>query len=605
MIGGMEKKTELISLREAAVRLGVCRATVHNWARLGLLVPAQVAPYRFAPEVVASFLRSRREGDGAKLTRRANKSRSSARLSRGRFREAVEQFRSLHLALENAMFAAALKRLKTAAEVETPEEKGEFVFRRESVAAVMENWRARLKHSPDERTFRFLSLLPEMTDDESLGELYQALSCVGRRAQGGTYYTPTTLVDESLSFGRGAKRYLDPCCGSGHYLVRAAAVLGMDAEQIYGIDCDPIAVELARINLLLAFPGEEFTPRVYHGNALSGRILRAEYGTFDFVATNPPWGGAVSEGEESFSLFIQQSLRFLNVGGRMSFLLPEAVLNIAVHAPLRRKLLETCRIDTVALLGRRFPGVFTPVVRLDAVRTPAPEGHRITILHESGREERAQLRVAERADCAIETGVTPEEREVVDKILRQKMMTLAGNADWALGIVTGDNARLLTSGPEPGAEPILRGCDIRPEGLSEPHCYLLPGKLQQSAPFPVYRTVPKLVYRFIATRPVCAVDWKGRLTLNSANVLIPRLPAWPVELVARYLNSRLVGFLYVKRFGTCKILRKDLETVPFPSLSAAETSALLRMDDMEFEARLLQFFGLTETEAQIVSHSFP
>ena len=605
MIGGMEKKTELISLRDAAARLGVCRATVHNWTRLGLLVPAEAAPFRFAPETVAAFLRSRRDGEGAKLTRRANKSRSVARLNRGRFRKAVGCFRSLHLALENAMYAAVLKRLCGEGEAEFREEKGEFVFLRKSVAAVMAGWCSRLKCPLDERMLRFLRTLPEMEDGESLGELYQALSSIGRRAVGGTYYTPTALVDESLSFGCGATRYLDPCCGSGHYLVRASAVLGLGAEQIYGIDCDPIAVELARINVLLAFPGEEFTPRIFRGNALTGRILRAEYGTFDFVATNPPWGGAASEGEESFSLFIHQALRFLKAGGRMSFLLPEAVLNIAAHAPLRRKLLESCRIDVIELLGRRFSGVFTPVVRIDAVRTPAPAEHHITIRHDSGREERAQHLVTERADCAIETGVTAQERAVVEKIFRCGGITLSGNADWALGIVTGDNARLLTFVPEPGAEPILRGGDVLPGCLREPRCFLRPGRLQQSAPLRFYHMVPKLVYRFIARRPVCAVDRGGRLTLNSANVLIPRLPSWPIELVARYLNSRLIGFLYVKRFGTCKILRRDLETLPFPSLSEAEAEELLRADDAAWEAELSRRFGLTEAEAQLIAHSLP
>ena len=602
MIGGMEKKTELISLREVAIRLGVCRATVHNWVRLGLLTPAQVTPYRFAPEVVAAF---RRDGGGEKLTRRANKSRSAARLARGRYRKSVECFRSLHLALENAMYAAALKRLAAAGEAEYREEDGTFRFRRRSVSEVMENWRLRLKSAPDGRLFRFLQSLPGMEDDESLGELYQALSSIGRRAQSGTYYTPTALVDESLSSGRGAERYLDPCCGSGHYLVRAAVVLGLRPEQICGIDCDPIAVELAKINLLLAFPGEEFAPRVFRGNALSGRMLRAEYGRFDLVATNPPWGGAAAEGEESFALFIRQALRFLKEGGRMSFLLPEAVLNIAAHASLRRRLLESCRIDTIELLGRCFPGVFTPVVRIDAVRAPAPAGHSIAILRESGREERAQHRVAERADCAIETGVTAGEREIVDKIFRRGGITLSGNADWALGIVTGDNARLLTHEPEPGAQPILRGCDIQPNHLREPHCYLRPGKLQQSAPFCCYRAIPKLVYRFIATRPVCAVDRGGTLTLNSANVLIPRLPFWQAELVARYLNSRLIGFLYVKRFGTCKILRKDLGELPFPQLSGAEAAAWLAASDPDFETLIARWFGLTGAEMRIVSQGLP
>lgn len=599
----MTKKTVLISLREAAARLGVCRATIHNWIRLGILIPESSAPYRFAPEAVAAFLRARRDGENTKLTRRANKSRSGTRLVRGRYREAARVFLSLHLRLPGAMYAAALKRLETAGEVEL-DGADPVCFLRNSVEDTMNRWRGRLKTPPDERMARFMQSLPEMKSGESLGELYQTLASVGRRAVSGTYYTPTRLVDDSLRFGRGAGRYLDPCCGSGHYLVRAAAVLGLEAEQIYGIDCDPIAAELARVNLLLAFPDREFTPRIFRGNALAGWVLRAEYGTFDFVATNPPWGAGSEEGEESFSQFIRQTLRFLGEGGRMSFLLPEAVLNIAAHAPLRRQLLESCRIDAIKLLGRRFPGVFTPVVRIDAARLPAPDGHAIAILHPSGRTEQPQHRIAERSDCAIETGVSPEERALLNKFFQQKHVTLAGNADWALGIVTGDNARLLAASPEPDTEPILRGCDIFPNRLAAPQRWLRRGKLQQSAPFQLYRAVPKLVYRFIAKRPVCAVDREGRLTLNSANLLIPRLPDWPIELIARYLNSELIGFLYIKRFGTCKILRKDLEALPFPALSDSDASELLCEDGPLFEERLGRIFGLTPEEHLLVSRQF-
>lgn len=241
------------------------------------------------------------------------------------------------------------------------------------------------------------------------------------------------------------------------------------------------------------------------------------------MATNPPWGAVRSGREESFALFIRQALRFLGPEGRLSFLLPEAVLNIRAHAPLRRMLFEECRIESVTLLGRCFTGVFTPVVRLDAVNAPPGDGHRFPVVHPDGARELHRQEPGCR-DCAIETGISTADRALLDKIDACPHLTLAGNAEWALGIVTGDNAKLLASAPEPGAEPILRGCDIRPNRLKTPQRYLRPGKLQQAAPKRLYRTKPKLVYRFIANRPVCAVDPDGFLTLNSANLLIPHLP---------------------------------------------------------------------------------
>lgn len=592
----------LLPLREAAARLHVSTATLRNWIRLGVLLPDRERPYRFRVEAVAAFRREKRSESGARLTSRANKSRSTVRRFRGPCREAAAVFRSLRPGLECAMYTAALKRLEAAGEIELDGIRP-VCFLRESVRTVLENWRRRLRQEPGERALRFFEALPAMDGEESLGELHQALTSIGHRAVRGAYYTATGLADDALRFGAGAGRFLDPCCGSGHYLVRAASVLKLGPDRIYGIECDPVAAELARINLLLAFPFDEFTPHIFRGDALAGRILREAYGSFDLVATNPPWEAVRSGREESFALFIRQALRFLGPEGRLSFLLPEAVLNIRAHAPLRRMLFEECRIESVTLLGRCFTGVFTPVVRLDAVNAPPGDGHRFPVVHPDGARELHRQEPGCR-DCAIETGISAADRALLDKIDACPHLTLAGNAEWALGIVTGDNAKLLATAPEPGAEPILRGCDIRPNRLKTPQRYLRPGKLQQAAPKRLYRTKPKLVYRFIANRPVCAVDPDGFLTLNSANLLIPHLPGWPAELAARYLNSRLAGYIFMKRFATCKVLRKDLELLPFPPLAAGEADGLMRLGEEELEERFFDKFGLAAEERALISRVF-
>ena len=594
-----------LPLQEAAARLRVSAATLRNWIRLGVLLPDRERPYRFLPETVAAFRRAERSQKTSKLTSRANKSGSRVRLFRGPCRNAVAAFRSLRPGLERAMYMAALKRLEAAAEVELDEGARPVRFRRNCVRVVMAGWEERLPGPPGERAFRFFLALPAMEAEESLGELHQALTSVGRRAIRGAYYTATGLVDAALRFGVGARNFLDPCCGSGHYPVRAAKLLGLGPERIYGIECDPVAADLARINLLLAFPGEEFTPNIFRGDALAGRILKGARGTFDMVATNPPWGAGRNGCEESFARFLRQALRFLAPGGKLSFLLPEAALNVRTHAPLRKMLLEKCRIDSVTLLGRCFSGVFTPVVRLDAVNAPPDDGHEFRIVRRDGELTQCQLHAAGRDESIIEPGITPADRTLIDKIFRIPHLTLVGRAEWALGIVTGDNTRLLAREAEPGARPILRGRDILPNRLTPPQRWLRPGRLQQNAPERYYRTSPKIVYRFIANRPVCAVDREGMLTLNSANLLIPRLPGWPIELTARFLNSRLAGYLFIKRFAACKVLRKDLERLPFPLLSVAEAEEWGRLEDDRFENRVFDQFGLAPEERELILQSLP
>jgi len=598
------EESRYLRLREVAERLRVSAATLRNWVRLGVLIPDGEKPYRFLPETVAAFRRSERGAGTSKLTSRANKCRSKVHHFRGPCRQAAAAFRSLRPGLECAMYLAALKRLQAAGEAEFDESARPVRFLRNSVRTAMAEWEKRLRKPPGERALRFFASLPPMESEESLGELHPALTSVGHRAVRGAYYTPAELVDAALRFGTGARNFLDPCCGSGRYLLRAAKLLNLGPDRIFGIECDPIAAELARINLLLAFPEAEFTPNIFRGDALAGRILREAHGGFELVATNPPWGADKSGQEESFARFFRQSLRFLVPGGKLSFLLPEAALNIRTHAPLRKMLLEMCRIETVELLGRCFTGVFTPVVRLDAVNTPPGEDHTFRIVRRDGEMVQRQLRPAGSDEYTIEPGVTAEDLALIEKIRRIPHRTLAGNAEWALGIVTGDNARLLASEPEPGARPILCGRDILPNRLRPPQRWLRPGTLQQSAPERFYRTVPKIVYRFIADRPVCAVDREGVLTLNSANLLIPRLPGWSVELTARFLNSRLTGYLYRKRFAACKVLRKDLERLPFPPLSTIEAGEWLRLEEDAFEERIFVAFSLCPEERELVLRSF-
>lgn len=597
---GEAENCRYLRLREAAERLSISAATLRNWVRLEIVIPDKAEPYRFLPETISAF----RLSGIAKLTSRANKCRSRVRSFRGPWRKAAAAFRSLRPGLDCAMYLAALKRLEAAGEAELDAAAHPVGFRRDSVRAVMERWGKRLSNPFNPRAVRFFVALPPIKSEESLGELHQALTSVGSRAARGAYYTPSALVDAALRFGTGARNFLDPCCGSGHYLIRAAKLLPLEPETIYGIECDPVAAELARVNLLLAFPDAEFTPNIFRGNALAGRILREARGSFELVATNPPWGADKSGQEESFTRFLRQALHFLAPGGKLSFLLPEAALNIRTHAPLRKMLLEMCRIETVELLGRCFSGVFTSVVRLDAIKTPPSGEHTFRVVRGGGESVQRQSLAAERDEYAIEAGISAADRALIEKISRVPHQTLAGHAEWALGIVTGDNLRLLAAEPEPGSRPILCGRDILPNRLHPPRRWLRPGKLQQCAPERLYREAPKIVYRFIADRPVCAVDREGLLTLNSANLLIPQLPGWPVELTALFLNSRLTGYLFRKRFSACKILRKDLERLPFPLLSASEIREWLPLEGNGFEDRVFQKFGLTPEERELVFQSF-
>jgi hypothetical protein len=146
---------------------------------------------------------------------------------------------------------------------------------------------------------------------EELGAAYQAMLDPTRRDAGGVFYTPKQVAEPMTRFaltkavaqvGPGPEQLLrvvvvDPACGAGVFLVVAARLLAGEYAArlartrpgptlvqavmptvilacIYGIDIDPVAVELARLSLSLAtgrlLPEYALAEHVSCGNALDG-----------------------------------------------------------------------------------------------------------------------------------------------------------------------------------------------------------------------------------------------------------------------------------------------------------------------------------------------
>jgi len=302
---------------------------------------------------------------------------------------------------------------------------------------------------------------------------------------------------------------------------------------------------------------------------------------FDLVVTNPPWGSHWTKQEkitlarrfpqihsgESFSYFLVQATRFAKQGGIISFLLPESILNIKVHADIRDDLSTNCHIQSVQNLGRLFTGVFTPVIRLDVVNAkPCPNT---------------------KTDSVFAIFQSETDRRIIQKIESCPTWSLKDNAKFALGIVTGNNARHLLKTSLPGSEPIIRGRDVAPFFLKQnaESIVFQPEKYQQMAPEHLYRAREKLIYRFISNDLVFAYDDQQRLTLNSANILIPTRPDYSIKVLCAVLNSDLMRFVYRKKFNALKVLRGNLEELPIPEFSRSEHQAILSLVDEFIETK--------------------
>ena len=128
--------------------------------------------------------------------------------------------------------------------------------------------------------------------------LYEAIFPPALRHAGGEYYTPDCVAELALDradFPREkSSRLLDPSCGSGVFLIRAArrleAVGGGALNTIFGFDINPLAVLAARVNLLACL-GQRARNRRKVPNVFRHDCILADnrWGAFELVVGNPPW----------------------------------------------------------------------------------------------------------------------------------------------------------------------------------------------------------------------------------------------------------------------------------------------------------------------------
>lgn len=417
-----------------------------------------------------------------------------------------------------------------------------------------------------------------------LGYLYQMRTPEGQRNLRGQYYTHSGIVGDMLSgtaLGH-EKTLLDPCCGTGAFLMNAGAA---SLSQLYGVDIDEVAVMIAKANLMVLFPDDATYPQIYCEDYLedslfsAGRLASAR---FDYIYTNPPWGicktrqyfsDEISSGERS-SLFFVKAFGQLKAGGQMGFLMPSSLLKVKVHQDFRSFVLKNARIREISLYNERFNGVFTDFFSVSVIRE-AVESQAYSVRKGGSATFVTQPVVEGRTEIELNA---PEVQEILTMVDARRYDTL-GNSIWALGIVTGDNKRKLKKVRESGAEAIYTGKDIGRYRLKEPTNFIHYDRtrLQQCAKDEYYRCPEKLVYKFISKSLCFAYDDSSGLFLNSANILIPNVRGMSIKTVLAFLNSELFSYYYSKKFTDLKVLKGNLMTLPFPKITAQQDAEIAEM----------------------------
>lgn len=677
----------LINSAEAAEILGTSRASIRNWRRHGYLRPVDEGGKYFSTGEVLQLKKDIDTGKIDRLKSRANKVGSQKYLIPTEYIKNEKNRRQIGSFLEMSaksgldrriiVFILALNLFRVNGDLAFdcnsllkknnggPKFKGlkqlfnlsrENFYRRAVWFEINEFLREIVRETGKNALIREIYAHQEIVDTlfncelpsepDILGIIYQSLLYEGKKARLGSYFTPPAIVREIVkSAVRPEDKVLDPCCGTGQFLLCFTEAIS-DPQKIVGFDIDPTAVRISRINLLLRL-SEDFRPRVYHLDTLkdlnSNSGLRAMYGEFDVVATNPPWGAKFSKDKlsalktdfpdivsgESFAYFIRTGLALLKDGGTLSFVLPEAILYVRAHAGIRKFILENCSLKKIKWLGKSFNKVLSPVILLELQKRKPSAGEEIMIELPDRQYTLARKRFINNKWFVFDIFLNKTDEEIIGKVFQTRHITLQGNADWALGIVTGDNKRYLKtkvekrleqngadlrenpeSNPESIEEPIYKGSDVGHFILNKPQniIRLSWANFQQVAQEEKYRAKEKLIYRFISDSPIMAYDTCGYLTLNSANILIPRLD-YPVKAILALFNSSLYAYIYQKKFHSLKILRGDLEQLPLPLWDQAVIGHIVLLTDKilqgegsreELDLYIMEQYGLSRQEIEYV-----
>jgi type I restriction-modification system DNA methylase subunit len=649
---------DCLTLKELCAELSISIATGRNWIKLGKLTPKYTekkTPY-FSKKYVSSLHAELQSGENKALKSRRNKKFVSGNaLYNSYVSEQCQNIPTLQKLL------ALVADSKIDLDVQTIQllvaDCALHLFTHKQKLPISENKNLLLQFLNDDFSIgEYDRLISDLIDnnktaidfcqtnplifsmdyiyepnEDLLGLMYISCKNIGNRKATGSYYTSTKVVKNLISKldFQNTQKILDPCCGTGNFLMQLPDYITFDS--VFGNDIDTASVKITRLNMALKYsvPTASIYEHITELNYLTNYSLTG----FQYIIGNPPWGFEYSEAEkrllrnifkstsgkniESYDIFIEQALNHLSINGHLAFVLPEAILNVKAHTDIREIILQNCSIKNLDFLGNAFDGVQCPCIILDLQYTHSPFS---TLgMNVNAGSESFTINTERKVTSEYFSFTTADaEYNVLNKIKNISHASyLRGNADFALGIVTGNNKKYISDKKTKENEMVLKGADISKYHINSTNNYIIfkPESFQQIAPTEMYRAQEKLLYRFISSQLVFAYDDKQTLSLNSCNIVIPKITGIKMKYVLAILNSRISQFIYKREFNSVKVLRSHIESIPIPLVGEATQNRIIGFTDKliagleikeaeavydELDTLISEIFKLNSSEIEII-----
>lgn len=495
--------------------------------------------------------------------------------------------------------------------------------------------------------------------EQYLGNILKKTSTRGKlteekthRKEQGIYYTPTYIVDYIIknTVGELAKnkkldmkaiKILDPSCGSGSFLMKSFDYLitldktrNKDTEQtkldttgitasygrkveilknnIYGVDLDPKAVEIAQLNLLLKTAEKKhrlptLQENIKVGNSLINDPLIAQEkafkweeqfkeiiknGGFDIIIGNPPYINAIqltkSVGEPTkkywkekyesargtydiYILFFEQALKVCKEGGLVSFITPNKYLSSPYGAALREFITKNYTLVKVIDLSQvrvfNDPSVY-PVITIIQKTKPKKEYTIIT-------EKILSQNIEEKKIYKVSSKTLTSLPENLWGIILSNNISLIEKA-FSKGLPLEEAAVVQATSTAAEADEYsnyigekIKGLPIINTGTIDRYNvtyginkFMNKGKKIEQPVLDItrisetrknlYRS-PKIIIAKLALRIEGFLDEKGAYASINTNCIHTPKKEYPIEYLIGIVNSKLLSFIYSELFSGLKM----------------------------------------------------
>ncbi|TSC67698.1 MAG: putative type IV restriction endonuclease, partial [Parcubacteria group bacterium Gr01-1014_73] len=365
-----------------------------------------------------------------------------------------------------------------------------------------------------------------------------------KRKEQGIYYTPSFIVDyivqsalkpvldkcKSISDLKKIK-ILDPACGSGSFLIKAMEVIyekytvdfmnradsstvkyGILLENIFGVDLDPQAVEVTRLNLLINALSERrkmppLDKNIKNGNSLiSGTDKELEkyfgknyrdkkpfnwqeefpevfkQGGFDVVIGNPPyvqsrnlndeerkyyWDKYLTDTNHSdiYSFFIEKMINLLKNEGLLGLITPDTWLQTPSFKSLRKKILSECKLTSMVSSGGEQVFGEALVSTMIMILQKGKEGKNLIEIRKIIDQKISLINKLDQESINSKKGINPfssdEAQQILTKVFKDSI-PLKDVVNIVGGLRTGDDKKFLKESRENSdCKKLLRGRNVQ------------------------------------------------------------------------------------------------------------------------------------------------